>query len=70
MRPANSQHTKRFSAPTTREELRNPLDQLALNSYENGVEVDNGGYPLNHDDSEISNWDIHITSVEKPVEIE
>lgn len=53
------------TSPTTKEELREALDRLVLSAYENGVDVDDGGYPLNHADPAIPDWDIHITRVKK-----
>ncbi len=58
------------SEPATKEELRDALDTLVLNAYENGVRVDNGGYPLNHADPDIPDWDLHITRVDKTAETE
>jgi hypothetical protein len=53
------------SAPTTKEELRDALDELVLSAYEVGVDVGNGGYALNHNSAAIPDWDVHITRVEK-----
>lgn len=58
------------SGPATKEELRVALDTLVLNAYENGVQVDNGGYPLNHSNPDIPDWDLLITRVEKSAETE
>lgn len=52
------------TGPTTKDELRDTLDELLLKAYENGVEVDNGGYGLTHDDPAVPNWDVLITLVE------
>lgn len=53
------------SGPATKEELRVALDTLILQAYENGVQVANGGYALNHVDPATPDWDCLITRVEK-----
>ena len=48
------------SGPTSKEELRKSLDETIKQAYENGVELDNGGYELRHDDPEIPDWEVLI----------
>lgn len=52
------------SGPTTKEELQVALHRVILKAYQNGVQIDDGGYALNHDETDIPDWDIHITRVE------
>jgi len=56
------------SGPTTRAELRSALDRIILRAHTNGVDVDNGGFPLRHDDPTVPDWDVHITRTTKPAD--
>ncbi|WP_255149112.1 hypothetical protein [Halorarius halobius] len=53
------------SEPVTKEELRTALDELILVAYENGVDVDNGGYALRHEDPELPDWEVVVTKTTK-----
>lgn len=52
--------------PRTRGELEIAIDELLREAYANGVVVDNGGYGLRHEDSDIPDWEVHITRTAKP----
>lgn len=49
----------------TKEELREILDASITQAYRNGVTVDNGGYELRHVDTDIPDWEVHITRTTK-----
>lgn len=53
------------SGPTTKAELEKALDELVLRAHANGVEVDNGGFALRHDEPEIPDWEVLITRTTK-----
>jgi len=46
------------SGPTTKDELCQSLDETILEAYENGVEIESGACPLQHDNPEIPDLEI------------
>ena len=46
--------------PTTKEELRQSLDETVVQAYENGVHVADGTYLLHHDDPDIPDWEFML----------
>jgi hypothetical protein len=46
--------------PTTKEELRQSLDETVVQAYENGVNVADGAYQLHHDDPDIPDWELML----------
>lgn len=55
-----------IDSPTSKSELREALDELVVNAYQNGVTVDNGGYELCHPDQSVPDWDVTIIRLAKP----
>jgi hypothetical protein len=53
-----------LDSPTSKAELKEALDMLVREAYHNGVEVDNGGYELFHQESTIPDWDLTIIRME------
>lgn len=53
-----------LDSPTSKAELQEALDALVQKAYDNGVEVDNGGYNLFHQETTIPDWDLTIIRVE------
>lgn len=53
-----------FDSPTSKAEFEDALDVLVREAYQNGVEVDNGGYELLHQESAIPDWDLTIIRME------
>lgn len=53
-----------MDAPTSKAELEESLDDLVQLAYRNGVEVDNGGYDLIHDEPTKPDWDLTIIRLE------
>lgn len=51
-------------SPASKAELKDALDMLVQEAYYNGVEVDNGGYELIHQESTIPDWDLTIIRME------
>lgn len=51
-------------SPTSKSELREALDDLVQNAYQNGVKVDNGGYELRHSEESVPDWDLTIIRLE------
>lgn len=49
-----------LNSPTSKAELEEALDVLVQEAYFNGVEVDNGGYDLVHQQPTIPDWDLTI----------
>lgn len=48
------------SGPTTREELRDELDELLVQAEMNGVPIDEQRYVLRHDALDSSDWVVEI----------
>lgn len=59
-----STHESGTAAPETSADLETALQTVFRAAYRNGVSV-TGGYGLRND-SELPDWDIHVTEVEKP----
>lgn len=53
-----------LDSPTSKAELEEALDVLIQEAYRNGVEVDNGGYYLFHQEPAIPDWDLTIIRME------
>ena len=51
--------------PTSDEELREALETLVQNAYQNGVLTDDSSYSLVYEDSDIPDWDVLMTRVER-----
>lgn len=53
-------------SPTSKGELRDELDKLIKSAYQNGVQVDNGGYECRHRSKEVPDWEVMIYRTKKP----
>lgn len=52
------------NSPTSKADLEDALDVLLQQAYRNGVNVDNGGYALVHEDDTIPDWDLTVIRME------
>ena len=46
--------------PTTRAELRQSLDETIQQAYKNGVNLNDGAYPLQHDDPDMPDFELML----------
>lgn len=53
-----------FDSSTSKAELEEALEVLFQEAFQNGVQVDNGGYDLCHEESTIPDWDLTIIRME------
>lgn len=49
-----------IDSPTSKAELEDAFDVLVKEAHDNGVDVDNGGYELIHQEPAIPDWDLTI----------
>ncbi len=50
----------RRQGPTTKEELRQSLDEIIQQAYNNGVDLNDGAYPLQHDDQDTPDFELML----------
>lgn len=46
--------------PTTKEELRQALDKIIQQAYTNDVNLNDGAYPLHHDDPDLPDFELML----------
>lgn len=50
----------RRQGPATKEELRQSLDEIIQQAYNNGVDLNDGAYPLQHDDPDTPDFELML----------